>query len=516
MLTPPHQPPLQVVWFKRDLRVQDHTALARATGLGPTLCLYAIELDHWHQPCTSDRQWQFVRECLLSLDAQLHALGAGLEVQVAPMRDVLDALHARLGHFTLHSHQETGGLWSYERDKAVAAWCRQRGVLWHEYPQSGVVRPVSRRGRRFKEHWDDWSMSPLETLPAQPAWLLPAEGQTSELLSTAVRNDPLPCPGRQRGGLEPARELLDSFLATRGEGYSAHMSATATAEEGCSRLSPHIAHGSLSLRQIVHAVRQAHANAAPRHWHRQLNSYITRLWWHCYWLQVLENQPDMEDRALVPEMERLPRPMNPAHWDAWRLGRTGWPMVDACMRYLHHHGWINFRMRAMLVTVATHTLSLPWRPVADWLAHLFVDFEPGIHYPQIQMHSSMAASPFPRLYNPVTQAQELDPQGDFVRRWVPELCNVPDSWIFLPWALPAEARRRYGLVGEADYPLPLVDFEPVHRRVKAEITALRSSLHLQAAKGFNERPGRTGAVRRKALSAQSEGDLAAHQQLSLL
>ena len=126
MLTPPHQPPLQVVWFKRDLRVQDHTALARATGLGPTLCLYAIELDHWHQPCTSDRQWQFVRECLLSLDAQLHALGAGLEVQVAPMWDVLDALHARLGHFTLHSHQETGGLWSYERDKAVAAWCRNR------------------------------------------------------------------------------------------------------------------------------------------------------------------------------------------------------------------------------------------------------------------------------------------------------------------------------------------------------------------------------------------------------
>jgi deoxyribodipyrimidine photo-lyase len=510
-----NEPP-QVVWFKRDLRVQDHTALARATSQGPTLCLYAVELDHWQQPCTSNRQWQFVRECLLSLNAQLQALGAGLEIRIAHIENALDAVFARLGHFTLHSHEETGGLWSYERDKAVAAWCREHGVDWYQHPQNGVVRPVSRRGCRFKEHWDHWSMSSLETLPEKPTWLLPADGQSSALLSAAVCDDPLPCPGRQRGGLQPALELLDSFLATRGEGYSAHMSATTTAEEGCSRLSPHIAHGSLSLRQIVQAVRQSESSATPGHWHRQLNSYVTRLWWHCYWLQVLENKPHMENHALVPEMEQLHRPMSPSHWKAWTLGRTGWPMVDACMRYLHHHGWINFRMRAMLVTVATHTLSLPWRPVADWLAHLFVDFEPGIHYPQIQMHSSMAASPFPRLYNPITQAQELDPHGDFVRRWVPELRNIPDSWIFQPWVLPAEARMRYGLLGDADYPPPLVDFEIVHRGVKAEIAALRSTLGLQAAKGFNERPGRTGSVRKRALAARTEGERPSGQQLSLL
>ena len=154
--------------------------------------------------------------------------------------------------------------------------------------------------------------------------------------------------------------------------------------------------------------------------------------------------------------------------------------------------------------------------VADWLAHLFVDFEPGIHYTQIQMHSSMAASPVLRLYNPVTQAQELDPQGDFVRRWVPELRAVSNSWIFLPWALPAVSRKRYGLVGDADYPVPLVDFEAVHRQVKADIAALRNASQLQAAKGFNEKPGRTGSVRRKALAAKSESGLAPQQQLSLL
>lgn len=222
----------------------------------------------------------------------------------------------------------------------------------------------------------------------------------------------------------------------------------------------------------------------------------------------------MERRALVPEMEKLPRSMDLQRFDAWRLGRTGWPMVDACMRFLHHHGWLNFRMRAMLVTVATHTLALPWRPVADWLAQLFVDFEPGIHYTQIQMHSSMAASPVLRLYNPVTQARELDPQGDFVRRWVGELREVPDSWIFLPWSMPTSARRRYGLVDGADYPLPLVQFELAHRCVKADIAALRSSLDLQPAPGFKERPGRQTHARPKERLQQKE-DAAMPSQLTL-
>ena len=141
----------QVVWFKRDLRVQDHAALACAMAAGPTLCVYAVELNYWDQPCTSDRQWQFVRECLISLDAQLNVLGTALEVHVAPVIQMLDVLHLRLGPFALHSHQETGGLWTFERDRAVLAWCQSHGVRWHEYVQNGVVRPVSRRGRRFSK-----------------------------------------------------------------------------------------------------------------------------------------------------------------------------------------------------------------------------------------------------------------------------------------------------------------------------------------------------------------------------
>lgn len=487
----------QVVWFKRDLRVQDHSALARATAAGPVLGLFAVELEYWQQTSTSDRQWQFVRECLLSLDVQLTSLGTSLEVHVSPVVEALDALYLRLGQFTLHSHEETGGLWTYARDRAVGAWCREHGMQWHEYPQNGVVRPVSRRGRGFKEHWDAWVSEPLEHLPPNPVWLEPASDQTVSLLPTAVKTDPLPCAGRQRGGLEPAREILGSFFAGRGQGYSRNMSSPATAEHGTSRLSPHIAHGTLSLRQIAQTALRAKKMSPRGHWHNQLHSYVTRLWWHCSALQKLENHPNLERHAREPEMEQLLRPMDAARFDAWRLGRTGWPLVDACMRSLHHNGWLNFRMRAMLVTTATHTLSLPWRPVADWLSQMFVDFEPGIHYSQIQMHSSMSANPVLRLYNPIKQAMDLDPKGDFVRRWVPELASVPDEWIFMPWVIPETLPLDFGLDGTLDYPAPFVDFEKAHRKVKAEITALRAGQGIKAAQGFNGRPRQVARGRRK-------------------
>ena len=130
----------------------------------------------------------------------------------------------------------------------------------------------------------------------------------------------------------------------------------------------------------------------------------------------------------------------------------------------------------MLVSSATYSLSLPWQPVARWLAQLFVDYEPGIHYPQVQMQSGANGAAVLRMYNPVTQATELDPQGRFVRQWVPELRQVSDAWIFEPWKMTPVLRLHAGWSPEAGYPCPLVDFVAVHRAAKAEMTALRAEL----------------------------------------
>lgn len=486
----------QIVWFKRDLRIVDHAALARAAEAGPVTCLYVFEPEYWRQATTSDRQWQFIRESLLGLDVELRGLGGRLEVYVGSVIEALTALFGHFGQMTLHSHEETGALWTFRRDKAVGAWCRSHKVVWHQYVQNGVCRPVSKRGRRFREHWEDWATRPLEVLPPSLHFRSATPLCTVDELPHHAKNDALPCLGRQQGGSKPGRALLKSFLAHRGAEYNLRMSAPQTAEVNCSRLSPYFAYGCLSLREVAHAVRAARQTANSPELKRQLGAFYTRLWWHCYALQVLENNADMEVRALVPTMDRSSPGVDPVRFDAWRYGLTGWPMVDACMRYLHQCGWLNFRMRAMLVTTATHILSLPWNVVAQWLGHLFVDFEPGIHYPQIQMHSGAAGSPILRIYNPVTQARELDPDGEFVRKWVPELRDVPTGWIFTPWLLPVELRERYGLTECRGYPNPLVDFEKAHRAARLDITRLRERHNIRAAPGFNERPGRSSAIRR--------------------
>lgn len=148
---------------------------------------------------------------------------------------------------------------------------------------------------------------------------------------------------------------------------------------------------------------------------------------------------------------------------------------------LRDTGWLNFRMRAMLVSVAAYPLWLHWRPVGLWLARQFLDYEPGIHWSQMQMQSGTTGINIPRIYNPLKQARDHDPKGVFVRRWLPQLRRVPDAWIFEPWRMPQDLRQRYGL-NDTDLPTPLVDLENATREAKARLFALRARPEIKAAK----------------------------------
>ncbi|KGA42279.1 FAD-binding domain-containing protein [Pectobacterium odoriferum] len=479
---------LQIVWFKRDMRTFDNEALSRACTAGPVLCLYVFEPDYWALKDTSNRQWLFIRESLNDLSAQLRVIGGHLTVMNGTVTGALSELRRQVGKFVLHSHEETGNLWTFDRDKNVAAWCRAQGCDWFQYAQNGVCRPVSRRRERFKAHWDAWSARPVFCVPQQAEFVTTLTGLTAEQLPASACADLLPCPGRQAGGREAGLTVLKDFLHRRSEKYSGAISSPVTAEDGCSRLSPHIANGTLSLREIAQRVTALRTQTLSQQWKKSLSAFHTRLWWHCYFIQTLENQPEMEEKPLVPQMGLLERPFNQERFDAWKDGRTGWPMVDACMRYLHHHGWINFRMRAMLVSAASWSLSLPSGPVAAWLAQLFVDYDPGIHYPQIQMQSGMAANGVLRIYNPVMQAHTLDPDARFVRQWVPELRVVSDVWIFEPWKMPSSLQKQAEHLSGVPVCLPLVDFAVAHREAKAAVSTLRQRHGLSPAPGFREKP----------------------------
>ena len=457
---------MQVVWFKRDLRASDHAPLVAAAARGSVLPVYIVEPEQWRQPDASGRHWAVAAEALLELREALAHAGQPLVVRTGPAVEVLRELHAAHGIDTLWSHEETGNGWSYARDLRVAAWLRAQGIAWQEIPSAGVQRGLRRRAR-WASTWEQRLAAPpllvpaLESLPGLEPGVIPSASDLD--LPADV------CPGRQRGGRSRGERALATFLAGRGKGYMRAMSSPLTAESGCSRLSVALATGTLSMREVVHAIRRARADGGPVP-PRDLASMEKRLHWHCHFIQKLETEPEIELRNMHRGFDGMREDdFDADRFSAWSRGETGWPFVDACMRSLAATGWINFRMRAMLVSVASYQLWLHWPEPAQHLARLFTDYEPGIHYPQVQMQSGVTGINIPRMYNPVKQSRDQDPRGEFIRRWLPELAGVADEWIHTPWLMGGAQQRAAGLRLGQDYPLPVRDHEQAAREARARL-----------------------------------------------
>ncbi|MDG4648081.1 FAD-binding domain-containing protein [Roseibacterium sp. SDUM158017] len=458
-----------LLWFKRDLRVRDNPALAEAALRGGrVLPLFIVEPGAWAQPDASARQYRFVAESLAPLREALGALGAPLVVRVGPARDVLAALCAETGVREIVSHEETGNLWSYARDREVAAWAREAGIRWSEVAQMGVVRRLKGRDG-WAARRDAAMRAGARDMPAGLRGFGLDPGAIPDARDLGLAFDP--CPGRQRGGRAEAEAVLASFLEMRGQTYRRAMSSPLEGEAACSRLSPHLAWGTLSPREAAQAAarRKAAAKGTREGWLGAMRSFEARLAWRDHFMQKLEDEPAIETRCLHPAYEGLrPRAPDAVRLAAWEQGETGIPFVDACMRFLDHTGWLNFRMRAMLVAVASYHLWLDWRATGPHLARVFTDYEPGIHWPQVQMQSGTTGMNTVRIYNPVKQGQDQDPDGVFTRRWVPELADVPDRFLQSPWEWEGAGR----LLGRR-YPAPVVDVAAAARAARERVWAVR-------------------------------------------
>ena len=498
------------VWLKRDLRVADHPALAEAVARargGAVFAVFLYEPEVLAQPERDASHAAFEHECLVDLEAALGRLGIRLVTRRGEAVGMLESLRRETGFRLLVAHEETGTGVTYLRDRRVRCWAREAGVEFLELPQTGVMRRLgSRTG--WNRLWDTRMEGDRADVPrsiGRGGLTTVSRLATAGMLDCRALGLPADTKDRQQGGEHAAGDVLDDFLSRRGRNYSGGISSPLSAPASCSRLSPYLSFGAISMRTVWQESearrREVLANlltaTSPRDraelkaWQRSVKAMQSRLHWHCHFMQKLEDEPAIEFHNMLRAADGLrENEVHPERLDAWQAGRTGYPLVDACMRSLVATGWLTFRMRALVVSFASYSLWLHWRPTGLFLARHFLDFEPGIHWSQLQMQSGTTGINTLRIYNPTKQAIEQDPRGVFIRRWVPELAGVPPAYVHMPWTMPADVQRVAGCVIGHDYPAPLVDHAKSVREAKRRLSIARNApAALSEARGVAERHG---------------------------
>ena len=478
---------LHIVWFKRDLRIQDHAALYEAAKRGPVLPIFTWDEIVWSSSDYSKQHVMFVRECLVELKIELQSIGLDLFESADGILHILNTLYKSHLIAGLYSHEETGNGRTFKLDTAVASWCNEHKVCWHEYTQNGVVRRLKSRNS-WSAIWQKRMSVPQYPKPcATLAQLEMTQFCVANIDHVAHLQKPqADKPLRQKGGRALALKTLNSFLNGRASSYRGGISSPISSAEAGSRISPYLAWGILSIKEVMQALwlQRIHIKQNPNQYPKYINSgligFESRMHWHCHFMQKLESEPKIEYQNLHSALNGV---RDEAYADAqsherlqkWSQGKTGWPLVDACMSMLRETGWINFRMRAMLMSTASYLYWLHWREPGMHLAREFLDYEPGIHWPQVQMQSGTTGINAWRIYNPVKQAKDQDPTGDFVRKWIPALKNIPTTWIFEPWLMTSTLQTQYQCIIGQDYPAPMVNLEASSRQARTKLMQAKYS-----------------------------------------
>ncbi|MDP5076991.1 MAG: deoxyribodipyrimidine photo-lyase [Nonlabens sp.] len=456
---------VNIVWLKRDIRSQDHEPLFEAERAGvPYKIIYIFEPSLLAYPDSSLRHLQFVYHSIQVLNNVLAPFKRSVDVFYGEAIDVFTCLTDSYHVGKVFSFRESGTQTTYNRDKKVKQFFNNQGISWQEFQRDGILRGITNR-ENWGQLWHEKMHEPI----IQNRYSIANEDHFTNpfKLPEDLEQQMLAYPKQfQPAGEINAWKYLKSFADKRGANYQRDISKPAASRIGCSRLSPFLAWGNLSVRQAFQFI-GTHPNGTKND--RAFSAMLTRLFWHCHFIQKFEVECSYETRCINNGYELLAHSKNERYIKAWETGTTGYPLIDACMRAVQQTGWINFRMRAMVVSFLTLNLDQDWRDGTYHLARQFLDYEPGIHYPQFQMQAGTTGINTVRLYNPVKNSQEHDAEGEFIKKYIPELQNVPVAHIHEPWKMTLMEQRFCGVIIGEDYPLPIVDLQESARVARDKI-----------------------------------------------
>jgi deoxyribodipyrimidine photo-lyase len=467
--------PLAIWWIKRDARLGDNACLEEAHQRGwEVLPFFCFEPTILAADDTSDMHVHAQGQAIDGLRTSLRQLGAEIVIAHGEIVEKLAKLRAAVPFSALFSHEEVGNDLTFRRDRDVAAWCKGHGIEYREFPQSSVRRGGVDR-ERLSNQWAD-------RVASTPPIAVPTIRQADDLRQLAAKtafpklkafaaNDPWQAVSEQE-----AQATLREFLTQRGLWYRGGISSPNTAFSAGSRLSVHLAWGTISVRQVWHAVQERLASlesvekddTQAGRWKQSLIAFLSRLHWRDHFTQRLESEPELEFRSLHPSYRDLAYENDERWHRAWKEGRTGYPLVDAVMRCLAATGFVNFRMRAMVVSFACHVLHLDWRLIHPHLARVFRDYDPGIHLNQLQMQAGVVGLNAIRVYNPTKQLADWDRDCRFVKRWLPELRDLSPDRILNDSQLP-------------NYVEPIVPFRERSKQMMDMLYAIRKTAEAKAA-----------------------------------
>ena len=468
-------PPAALVWFRRDLRDYDHAALDAAADAGRVYCAFVFDREILDVlPARRDRRLHYIRESLAELDRALAARGGGLIVREGMARAEIPRLARELGVSAVFANRDYEPA-AKDRDAAVAAALSECGIdfrtvkdqVLHDGDDilTGAGRPYTvftPYGRAWRARLAAEGVAPYSR---EPRLVRPPSGSRiptldelgfapTDLLDLGIRP-----------GMAGARSAWDDFRPRMGD-YAARRDFPGV--KGVSYLSVHLRFGTLSVRELVgEALATAGVGA---------ETWLGELAWRDFFFSILDRFPQVEKRCFRPEFDRLVWDDWPEGLAAWREGRTGYPLVDAGMRQLARSGYMHNRLRMVVASFLCKDLGIDWRHGERHFAACLNDFDLAANNGGWQWAASTGcdAQPYFRIFNPVSQSERFDPDGRFIRRYLPELARVPDRHIHAPWRMSPAEQAAAGFVLGRDYPAPLVDHAAARRRTLERYRSVRS------------------------------------------